>query len=475
MYKSFAEVKQAISSGISVLDVVDSYLQEIAAKKNLNAFLEVFKTSALEQAKIIDIKIKNGTAGRLAGMTIGLKDNICYKNHAVSASSKILEGFESLYSATVVERLIAEDAIIIGRLNCDEFAMGSSNENSAFGAVCNPINEKYVPGGSSGGCAAAVAARLCTVALGSDTGGSIRQPASFTGVFGYKPSYGRVSRYGLIAYASSFDQIGPFANHIEDIAAVTEIIAGRDEFDSTSSSKEVERYSALVPLKNKMKIAVFKEAIHHKGIQPEVKKRVNEIVEKLKAEGHQIEEVSFPYIEQMVPTYYVLTTAEASSNLARFDGVHYGRQSQQAKGVEQTYKLSRTEGFGEEVKRRIMAGTFVLSNEYYDAYYTKGLKVRRVIRNKTDEIFSSYDFVLTPTTPDAAFTINSVKDPINMYLQDIFTVHANLSGNPAISLPLGKKEDGMPFGIQLMGNHFEDKKLFDFSAYLTQTLTLQHA
>jgi len=475
MYKTFAEVKLAISSGVSVFDIVNTYLNAIESRKNINAFLEVFTDSALEQAKEVDQKIKNGTAGRLAGMVIGLKDNICYKNHHVSASSKILEGFESLYSATVVERLLAEDAIIIGRLNCDEFAMGSSNENSAYGNVLNPINEKCVPGGSSGGSAAAVAAGLCTLSLGSDTGGSIRQPASFTGIFGYKPSYGRISRYGLIAYASSFDQIGPFGNAIEDIALVTEIIAGKDEYDSTVSSRSVEEYSNLNAPSKKMKIAILKEAIHHDGINPEVKARLNEIIVQLREEGHQVDEVSFPYLEHMVPTYYVLTTAEASSNLSRFDGVHYGHQSKKAVGVEQVYTLSRTEGFGEEVKRRIMAGTFVLSNDFYEAYYTKGLKVRRVIREKTDTILAEYDFLLTPTTPDAAFEINSVKDPITMYLQDIFTVHANLSGNPAISLPLGKKQDGMPFGIQLTGNHFKDKALFDFSYYLTKLLTLHHA
>lgn len=470
MYSHFAEVKKAISSGVSVLEIVQYYLNNIEKRKNINAFLEVFREDALQQATKIDGKVKQGNAGRLAGMVIGLKDNICYKGHKLSASSKILGGFESLYSATVVERLLAEDAIIIGRLNCDEFAMGSSNENSAYGNVLNPLNESCVPGGSSGGSAAAVAANLCTVALGSDTGGSIRQPASFTGTIGYKPSYGRISRYGLIAYASSFDQIGPFANSMEDIALVSEIISGCDEFDSTASSKEVEKYTELPRFDKKVRIAIIQEALHHEGINSEVKERLRAVIDYLKKEGHTVEEVSFPYLEHMVPTYYVLTTAEASSNLSRFDGVHYGYRSMDAVGVEQTYVQSRSEGFGEEVKRRIMAGTFVLSNEYYDAYYTKGLKVRRVIRDKTDAILNDFDFILTPTTPDAAFGLNAVSDPISMYLQDIFTVHANLSGNPAISLPLGKKKDGMPFGIQLMGNHFADADLLSFSNILLEQL-----
>ncbi len=466
MYKNFAEVKQALASGKTVLNIVNHYLSEIERQQDLNAFLEVFADTALERAKRVDEKIKAGSQGRLAGMVIGLKDNICYKGHKVSASSKILSGFESLFSATVVERLLAQDAIIIGRLNCDEFAMGSSNENSAFGSVKNPVNKNCVPGGSSGGSAVAVAAGMCTVALGSDTGGSIRQPASFTGTVGFKPTYGRVSRHGLIAYASSFDQIGPFTNTVEDAALVMEIMAGKDEFDTTASSKEVSLYSEIEPVNEPKRIALIKEAVSHPGVNPEVKAAFDKLVNQLTSAGHKVEEVSFPYMEQMVPTYYVLTTAEASSNLSRFDGVHYGHRSENAQGVEQTYTKSRTEGFGPEVKRRIMAGTFVLSQGFYDAYYTKAQKVRRVLQDKTNEILSNFDFVLTPTTPDAAFELNAVKDPIQMYLQDIFTVHANHTGNPAVSLPLGKKTDGMPFGIQVMANHFEEKELFNFSNYL---------
>lgn len=465
MYRNFAEVKLALSSGKTVLDVVEGYLQKIEATRDLNAFLEVFETSVREQAAVVDQKLKEGKAGRLAGMVIGIKDNICYKGHKVSASSKILEGFESLYTATALQRLLDEDAIVIGRLNCDEFAMGSSNENSAFGPVKNPLNKNTVPGGSSGGSASAVAANLCTVSLGSDTGGSIRQPASFTGTYGIKPTYGRISRYGLIAYASSFDQIGSFANNLEDTALVTEIMAGADDFDSTASSSAVGSY-ALEATSGKKKIAYIRESFETEGINPEVKDRMLVIIDKLKAAGHVVEPVSFPYLEYMVPTYYVLSTAEASSNLSRFDGVHYGYRAPNAQGVEATYKESRSQGFGPEVQRRIMAGTFVLSHGYYDAYYTKGQKVRRVLQNKTKEILADFDFVLTPTTPSTAFELNAVSDPIQMYLQDIFTVHANLTGNPAISLPFGKAENGMPFGIQVMAAPFAEKALFDFSAYL---------
>jgi len=465
MYKSFAEVKNALASGSSVLEIVESYLTNINQHAHLNAFLEVFEQSAKENALLVDEKIKKGTAGRLAGMVIGLKDNLAYKNHKVSAASKILEGFESIYTATAVQRLIDEDAIIIGRLYCDEFAMGSSNENSAFGSVKNHLNTNCVPGGSSGGSAVATGANLCTASLGSDTGGSIRQPASFTGTYGLKPTYGRISRYGLIAYASSFDQIGPITNTLEDAALLLEIMGGDDEYDATVSSQPIEKFSTFEPVKP-LKIAVISESLEAKGIDVEVKQHMDALISKLKENGNTVENVSFPYFDYMVPTYYVLSTAEASSNLARFDGVHFGHRSQNAQGVEATYKKSRSEAFGPEVQRRIMAGTFVLSHGYYDAYYTKGQKVRRILQNKTNAIFKEYDIILLPTTPSTAFELNAVKDPINMYLQDIFTVHANLTGNPAISLPLGKHSNGMPFGVQVMANHFDEKQLFNFSHYL---------
>ncbi len=450
---------------ITCVDLVEQAISAIAEKKHLNIFLEVFEASAKEAAKKTDEKIKYGTAGKLAGVIVGLKDNICYKGHKVSASSKILEGFESLYSSTVVDRLLAEDAIIIGRTNCDEFAMGSSNENSAFGNVLNPLNEKCVPGGSSGGAAAAIAADLCHVTFGSDTGGSIRQPASFTGTVGLKPTYGRVSRYGLIAYASSFDQIGPITKTVDDAAIVLEIIAGQDKNDNTSSSKKVDEYSKNLSENKKYKIAYLKECVEAEGLDPEVKAAVLKQMEWLKSQGHTVEAVSFPYLEYLVPTYYVLTTAEASSNLSRFDGIHYGYRSKLATDLESTYKKSRSEGFGKEVKRRIMLGTFVLSAGYYDAYYSKGQKVRRIIHEKTNEILKNHDFILTPSTPGTAFEFGkNSADPIKMYLEDIFTVQANIAGIPAISVPCGMHSNGLPMGLQLMAGYFEEGKLLSLAS-----------
>lgn len=453
------------SGAVTCTELVEALISEITATRRLNAFLEVFEDSARAQAVLVDEKIKSGRAGKLAGVVVGLKDNICYKGHRVSASSKILEGFESLYSATVVERLLGEDAIIIGRLNCDEFAMGSSNENSAYGNVLNPLKETCVPGGSSGGAAAAVAAGLCHVALGSDTGGSIRQPASFTGTVGLKPTYGRVSRYGLIAYASSFDQIGPISRTVGDSALIMECISGKDKRDNTSSSEEVAAYSQALAGRETYRIAYLKECVDSEGIDPEVRQAVLDRIERLKAEGHTVEPVSFPYLDYLVPTYYVLTTAEASSNLSRFAGIHYGYRSEGARDLESTYKKSRSEGFGKEVKRRIMLGTFVLSAGYYDAYYNKGQKVRRIIKDKTLEILKNADFILTPSTPGTAFEFGkNSADPIKMYLEDIFTVQANISGVPAISVPCGLHSNGLPMGIQLMAGYFEESKLMNLAA-----------
>jgi aspartyl-tRNA(Asn)/glutamyl-tRNA(Gln) amidotransferase subunit A len=475
-FTSLKKVQQELAEAkLSCVELVDYYLKEIESKKDLNAFLETFDTSAKEQAVQIDAKLKQGKAGKLAGLIISIKDNICYQGHRLSASSRMLEGFESLYSATVVERLLEEDAIIIGRTNCDEFAMGSSNETSYFGVVKNPLDKSKVAGGSSGGAAASVAAGLCMAALGSDTGGSIRQPASFTGTVGFKPTYGRVSRHGLIAFGSSFDQIGTFTTNVEDAALISEIIAGTDEFDSTASRTKVPSYfNSLDQLQEKkLKIAYFDCYVNHEGIDPEVKKRTIEIIDKLKLDGHQVEEVSFDYLDQIVPTYYVLTTAEASSNLARYDGIHFGYRSLNATDLESTYVKSRSEGFGKEVKRRIMLGTYVLSAGYYDAYYTKAQKVRRLVKESTMKVFEQYDFIISPTSPHTAFDINAQKDDqIKMYLEDIFTVQANLAGIPAISLPLGQNSEQMPFGIQLMASEFNEEKLFAFSKELFNKFAL---
>jgi aspartyl-tRNA(Asn)/glutamyl-tRNA(Gln) amidotransferase subunit A len=471
VFHSLKEVQTELSSkSITLNNVVSQYLQNIEARMNLNAFIEVWGDEALAQAELIQQKIDNGTAGKLAGMVIAIKDNICYKNHKVSASSKILEGFESLYSATVVERILAEDAIIIGRLNCDEFAMGSSNETSVYGPVKNPLNENCVPGGSSGGASAAVAADFCLAALGSDTGGSIRQPASLTGIVGMKPTYGAVSRYGLIAYASSFDQIGPMTKCVEDAELLLKIIGGPDAYDSTTL---LEALPAATVRASKPKIAYLKEAVESEAVHPEIRERINSILDKLKSEGYTVEPISFPYLDYMVPAYYVLTTAEASSNLARFDGINYGYRSKDAKGIDETYRKSRTEGFGREVKRRILLGSFVLSSGYIDAYYGTGQRVRRVLQEKTKAIFDQYDFLLSPTCTDVAFEFGAKsKDPISMYMQDIFTVHANLTGNPAISIPCGKESTtGLPFGIQVTARHKEDNDLFVFSKTLEALLS----
>ncbi len=470
--QSLSGLREDISGGkYNLINVVEHYLKKVKDNQHLNAFLEVYENEALERAKSLEQK---ETRGKLYGLVIGLKDNICFKGHKVSASSKILESFESLYNSTVVERLLAEDAIIIGRLNCDEFAMGASNENSAYGNVLNPIDNTKVPGGSSGGSATAVAAGLCMATLGSDTGGSIRQPASFCGVVGIKPTYGRVSRYGLLAYASSYDQIGTFTHNIEDAALILEVIAGKDEYDSTASALNVEPYSNQLQPKSQYKIAYIKDVLESDGLDSEIKDYTLGLIDGLKNEGHVVEPIDFPYLDYMVPAYYVLTTAEASSNLARYDGVHFGYSSPNATDLESTYKKSRTEGFGMEVKRRIMSGTFVLSEGYYDAYYGKAQKVRRIIAEKSKAILKEYDAILLPTTPTTAFEIGAkADDPIAMYLADIFTVQAPHAGMPAISLPLAKSKEGMPFGTQLIMDKFKEAEMFALSNYLMQKFSDQ--
>lgn len=467
-YNSLSEIRNDISAGtLTCVALTEHYLQRIEETKHLNAFLETFAESARAKAAEVDKKIAAKTAGKLAGIVIAIKDNICYKDHKVSASSQILGGFVSPYSSTVVERLLAEDAIIIGRTNCDEFAMGSSNENSSMGNVLNPLDVNRVPGGSSGGSAAAVAAGLCLAALGTDTGGSIRQPASFCGVVGLKPTYGRVSRWGIIAYASSFDQVGPLTNTVEDAALILEIIAGNDEYDSTLSTKTVPAFTKELAVNGKKRIAYLKDCLESPGLDPEIRERMNSIFDQLRKDGHTVEAVDFPYLDYLVPAYYILTTAEASSNLARYDGIRYGYRSKNATDLESTYKKSRSEGFGPEVKRRIMLGTFVLSAGYYDAYYSKGQKVRRLLRNKTEDILKSYDYILLPSTPGTAFEFGANSaDPIKMYLEDIFTVQANLTGIPAISVPAGKSKSGLPFGIQVMGRNFDESGVMGFAGYI---------
>ncbi|MEI2738758.1 MAG: Asp-tRNA(Asn)/Glu-tRNA(Gln) amidotransferase subunit GatA [Chitinophagaceae bacterium] len=460
---------QLQEGNVTCLQAAEHYLKRIDATKHLNAFIEVYADEAIHRAKELDKKRKNGKlSGKLHGVVIGLKDVICYKDHKISASSNILKGFTSIYSATVVERLLAEDAIIIGNLNCDEFAMGSTNENSAYGKVLNALDETRVPGGSSGGSAVAVQAGLCMTSLGSDTGGSVRQPADFCGIVGLKPTYGRISRYGLIAYASSFDQIGIFGNTISDVAVMLEVMAGADDYDSTVSHKEVPFYSKQLSSDKKFRFAYFEEALNHPGIDPEISSTIKKQVEELRKDGHRVASVQFDLLDYIVPAYYVLTTAEASSNLSRFDGIKYGYRTQ-TPGVELTdfYKQSRSAGFGKEVKRRIMLGTFVLSAGYYDAYFTRAQKVRKILTEKTQLIFNDFDFILLPTSPVPAFKAGEkMDDPIAMYLADIYTVMANLVGIPAISLPLFRHSNGMPFGLQVMANRFDEVSLLQVSKLL---------
>lgn len=464
-YRTLQEVQKDLNNGtLTCSDLVSYYLNNIEAREDLNAFVEVYAEEARAAAEVVDQKIKQGTAGRLAGMIVGVKDVICYKDHTVQAASHILDGFQSQFNATAIERLLAEDAIIIGRNNCDEFAMGSSNENSYFGPVKNMADTSRVPGGSSGGSAVAVQADMCRVSLGSDTGGSVRQPASFCGIVGLKPTYSRISRHGLIAYASSFDCIGTFAKSVEDTALILEVIAGEDEFDSTVSREPVPAYSESLNPKKSYKIAYFRETLEHEGLQPEIKDATWSTIEKIKQMGHEVEAIDFPLIDYLLPAYYILTTAEASSNLSRFDGVKYGYRSNEANTLESMYKNTRTEGFGEEVKRRIMLGTFVLSASYYDAYYTKAQKARRLIREFTTSVLNTYDFIVMPVTPTTAFKLGEhMANPLEMYLADLYTVQASVSGLPAISVPNGSDNQGLPIGFQIVGNDFKEAEVLAFS------------
>ncbi|MDF2187421.1 Asp-tRNA(Asn)/Glu-tRNA(Gln) amidotransferase subunit GatA [Paraflavitalea sp. CAU 1676] len=470
-YQSITHYHADLLSGATTcVAAVQHYLKNIDQKRHLNAYLQVYDVEALQLAAKLDAQRAAGKPlGKLHGVVIALKDVICYKDHPVSAASKILGNFTSIYSATAVERLLAEEAIIIGNTNCDEFAMGSTNENSAHGSVLNAIDESRVPGGSSGGAAVAVQAALCMVSLGSDTGGSVRQPADFCGIVGLKPTYGRISRFGLIAYASSFDQIGIFANNVPDVARTLETIAGPDEFDSTVATEEVPAYSAAIDSKpTSLRIAYFKEALESPALDEEIRTNIFGLIDKLRADGHTVEAVDFEYLDYIVPTYYVLTTAEASSNLSRFDGVKYGYRTPDVEkkdlSLTDFYKTSRSDGFGWEVKRRIMLGTFVLSAGYYDAYFTKAQQVRQLLVEKTNMVFNQFDALILPTAPTTAFQLGEkMDDPIAMYLADIFTVFSNLTGIPGISIPLFWHSNGMPYGLQIMTNRFRELYLLQLS------------
>jgi aspartyl-tRNA(Asn)/glutamyl-tRNA(Gln) amidotransferase subunit A len=471
-YTNHFEKLDKIKTGkLSLKENVSSFLERIEEQKDLNAFNFVFDKEAAKEAERIDEKIKTGKAGRLAGMVIGIKDVLSIKDKPTTCSSNILKYFNSVYTATAVQKLIDQDAVIIGKTNCDEFAMGSSNENSAFGPALNPFDKERVPGGSSGGSAVAVAANLCDTALGTDTGGSVRQPASFCGVYGFKPTYGRISRYGLTAFASSFDTIGAFGRNTTDISLLVEIMSGKDERDSTSSNKDVpEIVNKLNAGDKKFRIGIAKEYFGE-GLNEEVKKANVKLIEDLRKQGFEIIDITLPHSEYSIATYYILTTAEASSNLSRYDGARYGHRTKEKLPLQEMYKASRSEGFGSEVKRRIMLGTYVLSHGYYDAYYIKAQKVRRQIKNDFDEAFKKVDLILTPTTPTTAFKLGEKSsDPLEMYLNDIYTTSANLAGIPGINIPIGKDLNGLPIGTQLLTNQFDELSLLQMSYFIEKNI-----
>ena len=431
----------------------------------MNAFLEVYADEALARARELDaVPVR----GRLHGVIIGIKDNICYKDHRVSAASRILGDFVSLYSATAVDRLVHEGAIIIGRQNCDEFGMGSTNENSGYGPVLHPFDSRRVAGGSSGGSAAAVAAGMCMASLGSDTGGSVRLPADHCGVVGLKPSYGRVSRHGLLAYASSFDQIGILAKTVKDAAIILDIIGGPDDYDSTALPAKPEINFA--DQKSLHSIAYFPEWLEHPSLDPEIRQAIKSCIQKLKDEGHRVKPVHFKLTDYIVRTYYILTTAEASSNLSRYDGIRFGtRKASPNSDLASFYAANRTQGFGKEVKRRIMLGSFVLSSGYFDAYFTRAQKVRHELVKSTRLIFNDFDFILAPNSPGIApFLGEKTQDPTAMYMGDIFTVFANLTGIMALSVPIFKHSSNLSFGLQLASDQQNEVPLLRFSHQLMQ-------
>ena len=472
-YTTIARYHSQLQQGETTCQLaVEFYLAQIEKNKNLNAFVEVYAEEALHKAAELDAARQAGAGlKKLHGVVIAIKDVICYEGHSVTAASAILKDFKSLYTATALQFLLDEDAIIIGNCNCDEFAMGSTNENSVYGKVLNAHDQMKVPGGSSGGSAVAVQADMCMLSLGSDTGGSVRQPADFCGLIGIKPSYGQISRYGLLAYASSFDQIGIFGKELDDVALLLSLMCKNDDRDSTMTEHPAQ---GLFPIdesgEKKLRYCYFPEAMMHPSLDKEMQEQMMLQMHQLKEGGHTVEAVAFDLLDYVVPAYYVLTTAEASSNLSRYDGVRYGHQSKlPAKNLHDFYLNNRTEGFGMEVKRRIMLGTFVLSTGYYDAYYSKAQKIRTLLVQKMNSIFEEYDAILMPTCTQTAFDIGqNQQDPIAMYMADIYTVLANLTGLAAISLPLFSHSNNMPYGMQVMTNKGDELTLLRISKLMLQ-------
>lgn len=471
--KSASEQRKALlSKEISAVELANAAFDRIEeVEERIQSFNCLTKETALETAKKVDEKIaRNEELPLLAGIPLALKDNMNLIGYPTTASSKILENFISPYNATITEKLLHNLVPIVGKANLDEFAMGSSTENSAFKKTKNPWDLNKVPGGSSGGSAASVAACEATLSLGSDTGGSIRLPGSFCGIVGMKPTYGRVSRYGLIAFASSLDQIGPFARTVEDAAALLEVISGVDAKDSTSLDVPVEKYSTLLNTDMKgMKVGVIKELVGE-GVSPDVSKAIENAIDTYEKLGAEIVEVSLPYLKHSIGVYYIIATAEASSNLARFDGVKYGYRTKDAKTLMDMYTKSRAEGFGPEVKRRIMLGTYALSSGYYDAYYKKAQQLRALIKLDFDNAFEKADLLISPTCPNTAFEFGSkTEDPLSMYLTDIATISANLAGIPGISVPAGFDSTGMPIGLQILAPALQETKLFNASYKFEQS------
>lgn len=457
----------------TTVEFVKNIFNKIEEKKHLNAFISLNFDGALNQAEESDIRFKNGNPRIAEGLIVAVKDNISVEGLKMTCASKMLENYEAIYDATAVKKLKDNGAIIIGKCNLDEFAMGSSNETSYFGKVLNPLNEEYVPGGSSGGSAVAVAAGYSHVSLGSETGGSVRQPASFTGLYGIKPSYGRVSRYGLTAFGSSLDQIGVFASNLEDLSLTLDIISGQDENDATTiPEKNLNTFDILENksgLEEKLTIGVVGEDLL-KHSEFDVLEIYQNAIRKLEKAGHKIVEVEFPYSKVWIPTYYIIATAEASSNLSRFDGIRYGFRAKEEEG-EDLIKLTRSQGFGPEVKRRILLGTYVLSEGHHDAFYINALKARRVIFNNYKQIFSKVDTIFLPTTPSGAFKFNSkMNNPIAMYMSDFYTASANLSGVPAISIPAGTNSDNLTIGMQLQTDNFKENELIKYSKMIEKIL-----
>ena len=467
--------EKLVAGEVSAVEITESIYDRIEEVENdVQAYLNLTKEQAIEQAKKVDQRLAAGEEiNPLAGIPVALKDNLSTEGIETTCASQILKGYQPPYNATVVEKLAAEDVVMTGKTNMDEFAMGSSTENSGMQNTYNPWDINRVPGGSSGGSAAAVAAGEATIALGSDTGGSIRQPAAFCGVVGMKPTYGLVSRYGLVAFASSLDQIGPFAKDVTDCALALNYIAGHDEMDSTSVEREIPDYTANLDGDiSGMKIGVPEEYFGD-GIDDEVKEAVWNAIEQLAELGAEYEEVSLPHTDYGLSAYYLIAPAEASSNLARYDGVRYGHRSNGANGLIDMFKKTRQEGFGDEVKRRIMLGTYALSSGYYDAYYKKAQKVRTLIKEDFDEAFAEYDILISPTTPTTAFEIgDKSNDPLQMYLSDICTIPVNLAGLPALSMPCGVDSDDLPIGLQIIGDHFAEEKILQAAYALEQTTDL---